>query len=204
MRFLQILLSAIWLGYGWLCYSAVQWQTPMEKPWHIEKPLEQLAKNARLMNVDTEKLLDRDIEEYKIRLGQPGAREAERADEHAILARCYWLKAYLQSSYSRQTAFLQMAVTEMTYALEYYLGQQYTNDQYINAKIAQYLYNVADLYHQLKEYDRAEEYYLEALRRLPGNPIFFRRYSEMIDESGRPSKMDYDTFSRPRQPIDKE
>ncbi len=194
MRFLQIMLSVIWLSFGWLCYSAVQWQKPMEPPWHAKQPIEQIFKDARKLGTSAEKLLDHDILQYKNRLAESDLDGAERADEHAILAQRYWIRAYLQKTYVRQVSYLQLSLNEMMYALVYYLGQQYTDDRYVNAKIAQYHYNVADLYHQLKEYEKAEPYYLEAMRRLPGNPHFFRRYFEMVEESGKPPKIDYDTY----------
>ena len=197
MRFLQAMLSVIWLMFGWLCYSAVQWQEPMKAPWHVIQPLEQLTQEAGKMGMDAEELLDRDIKEYSSHIQK--YKEAYRADLNATLGRCYWLKAYLKDRYVLQKSYLQLAINHMMFALQYYSEQEYSSDRRINAIIAQYNYNVADLFHQLREYETAEAYYLEAMRRLPGQPTYFHRYSELIEESGLPQKIEYDDYFQRRR-----
>lgn len=168
----------------------------METPWHAEIQIKRIAETARAKRVDPETIVDRDITDYKEYLAQSTLKSDERADSHAILARSYWLKAYLQSTYVRQNSCLQLSLNEMLYALDYYESQQFSSDKLINEKIAQYEYNAADLYHQLKDYFTAEKYYLKAMKRLPGNPMFYRRYTDMIQESGLPQKIDYDAYFR--------
>lgn len=196
MRFLQIMLSIIWISFAWLCYSAVQWREPIRPPWHVESSLENIIEKAREKRINPEGVIDNDIAEYKFYISQTAIKGDERADAHAILSRSYWLKAYLQQSYLKQKSYLQLALNEMIYALDYYKSREFSSDRVISQKIAQYEYNTADLYHQLKQYPEAEKFYLQAMRRLPGNPIFYRRYTDMIEESGLPQKIDYDTYFR--------
>jgi len=194
MRFLQIMLSLIWLCFAWLCYSAMQWKEPMPPPWHVESNLTKNAERAHGQRIDPEESIDRDIADYKSYLSNPSIEGDELADAHAILSRSYWLKAYLQQTYVRQESYLQLALKEMRFALAYYQNQEFSGDPIMNQKIAQYEYNTADLLHQLKRYKEAEHYYLNAMRRLPGNPIFYRRYTDLIEESKLPQKIDYDTY----------
>ncbi|MBN2326796.1 MAG: hypothetical protein JXR73_06555 [Candidatus Omnitrophica bacterium] len=196
MRFLQIMLSAVWAAFGWLCFSAMQWQAPIEAPWHVDAPLEDLSRRAFALQTDSETLLNREIQNFQIFLTQTETTGAERADAHAALAFSYWLKAYLQDTYVRQNACLKLALKETRYVLDFYKEKEFSGDRLINLKIAQFYYNAADLLHQMKIFEEAEDHYLEAMRRYPGNPQFYRRYSEMLEESGLPPKIDYDTYFR--------
>ncbi|MGC9326877.1 MAG: hypothetical protein ACP5I1_04525, partial [Candidatus Hinthialibacter sp.] len=77
MRFLQIMLSGIWLAFGWLCFSAMQWQSPTEAPWHIDGPLEDLNRRSLALQTDSEMLLDREIHNFQMFLTQSNATDAE-------------------------------------------------------------------------------------------------------------------------------
>jgi len=99
-----------------------------------------------------------------------------RADLLAKRAELYWLKAFLQNTYVKQVAYLRLSQFELEAAL------QITHDH------PYFLYCIADVHHILKEYDQAEPYYLRALRLSKRKRHIYKRYTQMLEESGFENK----------------
>ncbi|RJP33338.1 MAG: hypothetical protein C4527_04615 [Candidatus Omnitrophota bacterium] len=160
MKFLFGMLSVIWLVFGWGCYIALRWEPTMKPPWHIE---------AKLNEIPADLLEDR-IEFARIRLQSEDITEMQRAYVHAALAGEYLLKAYKQQSKKLQTAYLKLSLQHSLSALT--LIPDHPN----------FMYQAADIYHQLKEYGMAELLYAGALKLDPNNALIRRRYHDMVNE----------------------
>ena len=198
MRFLQFMLTVIWLSFGWLCFSALHWQKPMEPPWHAVPMLEKLNSEAQNRNGNAEEYLNNIITKHKFYLTQSDITGGERANTNYRLARNYWLLAYQQTSYVKQTAYLELAINELMLSLNYWSSQEFQSRPYISRQIAENEYGVADLHLQLKEYDKAEIYFLKAMKRAPGNSLYFDRYKNLLEESGFENKIDTEDYFSPR------
>lgn len=191
MRFLLIMLTMVWLLFGWVCYDSVRWREPLEIPWHAEEALEEESRRAERFRLTVEESIERELVRWTLVINDPNADGVTLSQAHYQFGRCYWLSAYLQRSYIKQTAYLKKSLDELQSAL------RYLYDTRIQLKIPNlnesdeifFLYCIADLHHQLKEYEEAEKYYLKALRMSPSpDPRIYRRYNEMLAESGLESQ----------------
>lgn len=159
MRFLFIVLSTIWLMFGWVSFDAMRYRPPMPPPWNA----------ANLLEKYTPSQIDNDIDLYTYVLRDTSFSHEQMANLHYNLAQAYWLKTYLQPSRTEQNALLKAALSECFSALKYAPNSPHL------------VYAIADLYHQLKDFDKAETYYRKALM-LNDNAHVNRRYQEMIRE----------------------
>ncbi len=171
MRFLYIMLACVWLVFSWVCFDALRWQPPFPPPWHAEEALNE--SNTVNLEAEIEKITYF-LENEEIRYHMP---KRERARFHFNRARFYWLLSYHQNSRKAQMAYLQRALKDCLSTVEL------LPDDPI------YLYSVADIYHQMKEYEQAEEYYKKSLAIEPNEGIVRRRYQELQEEMGKESTM---------------
>ena len=160
MKFLYTMLSVVWLIYGWVCYQAMQWEPPYPIPWHAARDLQKTNPTK----------LQKDMETYRLYLNMEDLTTFQRTNTLFNLAICHWLTAYLQDSRQKQVAYLKMSLKECRDALA------------IVPDSAHFTYCIADLYHQMQEYEKAEHYYIEAISAAPDESLYRQRYHEMLDE----------------------
>lgn len=142
MRFLFIILSIIWLIYGWVAIASMQWSPPQPPPPHAEAALQQYDKDQL---INQREKISRILETTQLD-------ENTAAEMHFQLAYAHWLLAYHQDSRTAQMQSLQKSLNHCVEAAEIVPGNP------------SYVYSIADLYHQMGEYEMAETYYKEALQ----------------------------------------
>jgi len=157
------MLTVVWLLFSWVCFNALRWQPPFSRPWHADEALSRSSPER----------IDLDIEELTQRLENPTLANQERAWYCFQRAQRYWLKTYLQNSRLHQLTYLKLSLKDCFSALELVPDQP------------TYLYAVADLYHQMKDYAEAEKYYKKVLKIRPDYALAYRRYQEMQEEMDR-------------------
>ena len=191
MRFLLVMLTVVWLLFGWVCYDSIRWREPLEIPWHAAGALEEEKRRTERFGLPVEEFIERETIRWTVVINDPNVDAMTLSKAHYQLARYYWLDTYLERSYIKQTGYLKKSLNELKSAL-YYLYSARTQLKIANLNEPDevvYLYSIADIYHQLKDYVEAEKYYLKALRMSPVlDPRIYRRYNEMLAESGFESK----------------
>lgn len=163
MRFLYVMLSAVWLLYAWVCFEALRWQPPIPIPWHAA---------AALQDTTPERVNAR-MEEARMLLGAGDLTGFQRASAHYQLATAYWMKAYLQDSRRKQLTYLRLSLRECEKALE-----MMPNSTHIK-------YSIADLHHQMHNFGKAERIYQEVLEEEPNNPRYRQRYEDLLNDRAR-------------------
>jgi len=160
MRFLFIILSIVWIVYGWVAIASMQWRPPQPPPPHAEAALQQ-HKEDQLINQREQ--LSHIIETTQLD-------ENTAAQMHFQLAYAWWLLAYHQDSRTAQLQSLQKSLKHCMEAAE------------IVPDNPSYVYSIADLYHQMGEYEIAETHYKEALRLDPEFDRARQRYKDLKRE----------------------
>ena len=153
--------------------------------------LEEESRRAERFGLPVEEFIERETIRWTVVINDPNVDAMTLSKAHYQLARYYWLDTYLERSYIKQNGYLKKSLNELKSAL-YYLYSARTQLKIANLNEPDevvYLYSIADIYHQLKDYVEAEKYYLKALRMSPVlDPRIYRRYNEMLAESGFESK----------------
>lgn len=151
--------------FGWVSLQALRWHSPFPPPWHAAQALQKTSPQKIEQEIDYWNHLLTQFEDE--------AQEQQRAWAHYKIAESYWLKSYLQTSQVEQKAFLELSMQEIREALN------------LTPKNAFLIYALADLHHQLRHYDTAEEFYQEALKIQPDHELAQRRYAELKEEMKR-------------------
>ncbi len=160
MRILIGILSTIWLLFGMVCYSALQPEPAAPPPWHAKQILR---------SVDLDRIDER-IQQNIFILGSQKMTKYQRAGYYFSLARQYWLKSYMQQTRLQQTTYLRLALQQCLHAVKY------------NPDMPWFKYMAGDLFHQLGDFDNAEQYYVQALKIYPDEPQFRRRYYQLKED----------------------
>ncbi len=166
MRFLFSILSITWLLFGWVSFEAMRWRPPSPPPFHAEQALHSI----------THEELESQKKYWQTLLNEYQLSNMDRESVHFQLATLYWIETYMMRSRPQQLQMLQKSLNHCFQALE--LSTQGPNH-------SNYLYSIADLYHQMHEYKQAENYYIRALSQNPNHKLARIRYYDLKKEMAR-------------------
>lgn len=160
MRFLFIMLSIIWLLFAWVSFEALRWRPPLQPPEHAKQALQNF----------NPKFSDQEKHQMLYLLSADDLPDSVRAKAHFRLAYIYWVETYLKKSHAEQLFFLQTSLDHCLKAAS------------IIPDNVSYIYSIADLYHQMKEFDLAEKYYKKAIGIDPYYEQAVMRYNQLKEE----------------------